>query len=753
MAEGRADEGVEILHRSLLRPAAQPPLTGVEALAGHPGCKGPRRVHPLDQISVIALGLAGQAAEGGKNHGAGEGFAVVGEVAAREAQRYPPAKAAQQVLEVLELLGEPIRRRGYGAAEAAALRVEHQRVRKARRREPAVVEAEDDRLRAAAVTAGPDRGHVNAAGPGAAAADPQPIGKLGQPLPRAEPRGGGGALGRRQGPAHRVDFVEQLLAGETVERISDSGVGAQQGRGRRDGAGGAHVGGRARLDQGFHDPGEGAGALPSPHASRVGLIVLPLVPGGPGVPGVPGAAVKLPGQALDLFVETADVAVAAEADSHAAQSSCEPGRADRVTLVIHPETQQPRLEHAQEGGLPEALADPAQPGGQQAPRPREASGHAVGEGHGDAQVEGLVEAEDRQGGVVDERDVRLGGRVEHLDAVEGDPAGQAPAKGLAHLVDLTHRVDDAGRAAGQGRGGGGQFRGREEGQVGVTTGVLADDRPIDRKLHAAPLGKGIEEIPLEGGQSQVLGNEQEDRTRAWVGFLAYLLGRQPHGVGVVDELAVDEPGLVGLEQSLKLPPLLGILEVRRVQRPRGDPRHAQVEQGLLGEGQQPRGDFGGAEVATVVHGPVPRRGDDDPSFGRCRNRVPAGGELLGEKPDRQAAGGLDAHVDHRRAGTGDPLEPLVGNAPRGRDEPLLIEDVLAANAGEGVDEGVRGGGNHQRSAISDQREQKNGLPYRLRLTRRRPRTAGVRDRIHDRSPPTCPPSPSTARSASSSRGS
>ncbi len=396
--------------------------------------------------------------------------------------------------------------------------------------------------------------------------------------------------------------------------------------------------------------GEGARQtcrLESPGADRRALFGRPFLRRLVAARG-PLGAFELANQA----VERREVSAPAPSDARTADLARHGAARRRVRGVIEPPQgdgpRRDRLAHSVGG---EALRDPCEKG------ERGLSGPAVGDGDaaGERARDSVLARElPRQGRI----DALVG--VEDLDVIERDSAREATAEDLANLVFLADRADE-----------------RDPVRAGRPPGRLVHGQPFETVA-----GEPFEEKALELGELRV-GREEVDRRRA---------GRKPHRgragehVERVDEAAGRERIGVAGEHPAQLRRLAAVHE-RRGGDPRGpDAGRPQLVERALHRAMQARPIPQGSEIR--IRGQRLRAGLLDEGEGLRAGQKP---KALAREPrsrggERQRAHRLDSEVHPGMPLPRQPLDERVPDGKRWRNEDLLLQRPLRADARERFDQ-------------------------------------------------------------------
>ncbi len=304
------------------------------------------------------------------------------------------------------------------------------------------------------------------------------------------------------------------------------------------------------------------------------------------------------------------------------------------------------------GGEP--LADPVEKRERRPARAREPHGDAARERARNLVLAGELPRQARVDGGIG---------VENLDVVERDLLLQDPAEDLADLVLLSGRAEEA--------------RAPRDLDPGVGRIGAEGDRSSPREL--------FQELPLECGQLG-LGAEQVGRAVSTGACGCERLERAPQdGVGV-DGACLLEQGGVSAEDLAQLAVLVPVGKRRGGKPRRVESRCAKLVEGRPQGAVEPRPIGEDAEVgvrserfrAGLFHEREGLRAREQAQAFSCERRADDG--------VRERAHRFDPEVDPCRAAAREPLGDLVPDRERGRDEDLLLERPLAADAREVLDE-------------------------------------------------------------------
>ena len=394
----------------------------------------------------------------------------------------------------------------------------------------------------------------------------------------------------------------------------------------------------------------------------------------------------------DEAVERRDVAAATPADPRVAERARDREGPRRIAVAGRQivESQGPRRESLPQAVGRKSVGDPVEK------RQRGLAGTAVG--HRDP-------ARERAGNLVlarelpEERGVDRRVGVQDLDVVEGDSLLQNAAERRPDLVLLS---DGAQQAC--------PFRSR-----------LPPLRRVHPQDAEAAGGETLQETALEGREVGVFGKEVQAPHGGGGGFL----GGPAQDVERIHVRPLRQRRRVAREDCAKLPELAPVGEGRGGNRLGGDPGRAQLLERALEGPVETRPFAQGAEIGARLEGLGAglldqgerlRPGEDLPALPR---------EVRTHQAMRERANRLDPQVDPGMTFAGEPLDNLVADQQRGRDQNLLVERMLGADAGE---LGDQTGGKRRRGGLRRLVERKEGLVHHRRpiLTQGRGQTRSAR---------------------------
>ena len=315
----------------------------------------------------------------------------------------------------------------------------------------------------------------------------------------------------------------------------------------------------------------------------------------------------------------------------------------------------------------EALADPVEEG------ERGLSGTGVGDRNASSEGAGdRVLARE----LPEERRVHAGIRVQDLDVVEGNPFAQDRAEDLSDLVFLADRAEKA-RPPGERLPGAGRVR---------------------RETDEPSSGETLQEHALESGELRRGRDEIYRLARRGLAGLD-----RARGASKDFDPIYEVPGLqrlsIASQQIAKLAVLSAVGEGRLGQRLKGEPRRAKLVEGRLQRAVKTRAVGQGSEVGVL--GQRLRAGLFDEREGlRAGEELPPVSSQRGaDQGVRERAHRLDPEIDPGLTRAAERLDDLIPDEERRRDQDLLFQRPLAADAGELLDE-TRGG---QRTLASSRR--------------------------------------------------